>query len=65
MAPQELPLPGARTTKERFMATAESSILNVADGDERDLVAGGPGRDHCVADSYGEIGVGCEGVRIR
>jgi hypothetical protein len=40
-------------------------ILNVAYGDGNDLVAGGPGRDHCVADSYREIGVGCEWVRIR
>jgi hypothetical protein len=40
-------------------------ILNVRDGDEKDLVVGGPGRDHCVADSYGEIGVGCEGIRVR
>ena len=40
-------------------------ILNVRDGDEKDLVVGGPGRDHCIADSYKEIGVGCEGIRVR
>jgi hypothetical protein len=42
-----------------------ADILNSADGDERDLVVGGPGRDHCIVDSYREIGVGCEGVRVR
>ena len=42
-----------------------SDILNVADGDEKDLVAGGHGRDHCVADSHGEIGVGCERIKDR
>lgn len=36
--------------------------LNVLDGDNRDTVYGGPGRDTCVVDSRAELGGGCQRV---
>jgi len=39
--------------------------LNVNDGDSRDTVSGGKRFDICIVDSRGELGGGCEAVRVH
>lgn len=53
-----------RRDADRLYGNRGAAKLRANDGDTRDSVSGGPGFDVYKVDSRGEVGRGCEAVRV-